>query len=134
MNNYITITDSFNSDIIDNDIIVPNKSYFNIYNNSIEEPFHKFWFYVDNCKLTNIYNEHNIYRFAINNKNEKNKKLLDYLKKLFEHIQSLFSKIYNNITFEFPWKEYDKYPFLMNFFSSSNTLFIDSKQNNKNKR
>ena len=38
MNNYITITDSFNSDIIDNDIIVPNKTYFNIYNNSISHP------------------------------------------------------------------------------------------------
>jgi len=132
MNNYITVTDNFNSEIIDNDIIVPNKTYFNIYNNSIEEPFHKFWFYVDNAKLTNIYKEHNVYRFAINNKNEKNKKLLDYLKKLFEYIKTLFNKIYTNISVEIPWKEYENYPYLMNYFSNESTIYVDSKNENTN--
>lgn len=132
MNNYITATDNFNSEIIDNDIIVTNKTYFNIYNNSIEEPFHKFWFHVDNAKLTNIYKEHNIYRFAINNKNEKNKKLLDYLKKLFEYIKTLFNKIYKNISVEIPWKEYENYPYLMNFFSNESTIYVNPKDENKN--
>ena len=132
MNTHITLIDTFKPDIVDHDIIVPNKTYFNIYNNSLDEPFHKFWFYIENAKLMNIYGENSIFRFALNNKNEKNKKLIDYLKKLFEYIQSLFIKTYPDITFEIPWKEYENYPYLMNFFVNTNTICMDSKQNNKN--
>jgi hypothetical protein len=132
MNNYITITDSFNTDIIDNDPIISSKIFFNIYNNSIEEPFHKFWFNIENAKLINIYTENNIYRFAINNKIEKNKKVMDYLKNTFDYIQKLFIKVFPDITIEYPWKENENYPYLINFFSTNNTIFIDSKENDKN--
>lgn len=132
MNSHITITDVFKSDIVDHDIIVSNKSYFNIYNNSLDEPFHKFWFYIENAKLMNMYNENSIFRFALNNKNEKIKKLIDYLKKLFEYLQILFNRTYPDISFEIPWKEYDKYPYLMNFFVNDNTICLDSNQNSKN--
>ena len=132
MKTHITLTDTFKSDIVDHDIIVPTKSYFNIYNNSLDEPFHKFWFYIENAKLMNIYNENSIFRFALNNKNEKNKKLIDYLKKLFEYIRSLFVRTYPDITFDIPWKEYDNYPYLMNFFANNNTICMDSNQSNKN--
>jgi hypothetical protein len=132
MNTHITNTDTFKPDIVDHDIIVPNKLYFNIYNNSLDEPFHKFWFYIENAKLMNIYGENSIFRFALNNKNEKNKKIIDYLKKLFKYIQSLFIKTYPDITFEIPWKENDNYPYLMNLFVNTNTICMDSKQNSKN--
>lgn len=131
MNTHITITDTFKPSIVDHDIIVQNKTYFNIYNNSLDEPFHKFWFYIENAKLMNIYNENNIFRYALNNKNEKIKKIIDYLKKLFEYIQSLFIKTYPDITFEIPWKEYENYPYLMNFFVNTNTICMDSTQNSK---
>jgi len=45
-------------------------------------------------------------------------------------VQTCALPIYINI--EIPWKEYDNYPFLMNFFSNNNTICIDSKQNTKN--
>jgi hypothetical protein len=131
MNSHISITDTFKSEIVDHDIIVSNKSYFNIYNNSLDEPFHKFWFYIENAKLINLYNENSIFRFALNNKNEKNKKMIEYLKKLFEYLQTLFQRSYPNISVDIPWKEYENYPYLMNFFINNNTFYLDSKQNSK---
>jgi hypothetical protein len=132
MNNRITYIDKFDSGIVDHDIIVPNKYYFNVYNNSLDEPFHKFWFFIENAKLTNIYNENSIFRFALNNKSEKNKILIDYLKKLFSHIKSLFEKMYPEIEVEIPWKENVNYPYLINFFANNSTICLDSEKNTKN--
>lgn len=132
MNNHIAQIDKFNSDTIDHDIIVPNKTYFNIYNNSLDEPFHKFWFFIENAKLINIYDEHTVFRFALNNKSDKNKKLIEYLKNLFNHIKKLFLKIYPEIVVNIPWKEYENYPYLINFGASNNTICIDPSQNSKN--
>ena len=132
MNNHIAQTDKFNSETIDHDIIVPNKTYFNVYNNSLDEPFHKFWFFIENAKLTNIYSENCIFRFALNTKSDKNKKLIEYLKNLFEYIKNLFIKTYPEIVVDFPWKESNNYPCSINFVANNNTLYLDSLQNSKN--
>jgi hypothetical protein len=132
MNNHITQIDKFSPDIIDHDIVVPNKTYFNIYNNSLDEPFHKFWFFIENAKLINIYNENSVFRFALNTKSDKNKKLIEYLKNLFEYVKKLFICTYPDIIIENPWKEYDNYPCLINFIANSNTICLDSKENSKN--
>ena len=121
----ITNTDVFKPEIVDHDIIVPKKNYFNVYNNTIDEPFHKFYFYIGDAKLTNIYNE-NIYKFGLNNKNEKNKKLLEYMENLFSYIKSLFVNLYPEIIIELPWKEYDNYPNLINLFANDATIYIDA--------
>ena len=131
MNNHIITIDKFNHEIIDHDIIVKDKTFFNIYNNSIDEPFHKFWFLIENAKLTNIYNENTVLRFALNNKSEKNKKLLDYLNELFEYLKKLFINIYPEIIIETPWKENENYPYLIYFNTNNNTICLDTKQNNK---
>lgn len=132
MNNHITQIDKFNSETIDHDIIVSNKTYFNIYNNSLDEPFHKFWFFIENAKLTNIYNENSVFRFALNNKSDKNKKLIEYLKNLLEYIKNLFIGTYPEIVVDTPWKEYDNYPCMINFIANDNTICLDSKENTKN--
>jgi hypothetical protein len=130
-NSHITLTEIFKPEIVDYDSIVPNKMFFNVYNNSLDEPFHKFWFYIENAKLINNFDD-NILRFALNHKNEKIKKIITYLKNLFDYIQSLFKKMYEDITIEIPWKEYDNYPYLMNFSIHKNTICMDTKQENKN--
>ena len=131
MNSHIAVTDNFNSIHIDHDIIVPDKVYFNIYNNSLDEPFHKFWFYVENAKFINSYSDNNVFRFAFNNKNEKIKKVFTYIKNIFEHMKSLFQKIYPDIVIDMPWKEYENYPYFLNFFLSENCLVLDKENNNK---
>ena len=57
---------------------------------------------------------------------------MDYLKNLFEYIKTLFNKIYTNISVEIPWKEYENYPYLMNFFSNETTIYVNPKDENKN--
>lgn len=122
----ITNVDIFKPEMVDHDIIVLKKNYFNIYNNTIDEPFHKFYFYINDAKLTNIYNE-NIYRFGINSKNEKNKKLFEFMTNLFNHVKKLFVNLYPEIEIELPWKEYENYPHLINLFSSESSLYINAK-------
>lgn len=129
--NHITNINNFNISDIDYDHIVINKTYFNIYNNRVDEPLHKFWFLVDNVRFINSYFNNGIMRFALNNKNEKNIKIINYIKKLLNHLQSLFSKIYQNITIDFPWKEYENYPYLLNVSLSKDSIFIDANKNKK---
>ena len=81
--NKITNVEKFNANIIDHDPIVETKKFFNIYNNSIDEPFHKFWFHIENAKFINAYNDPvTTIRFAFNNKNDQIKKQITYWSEL----------------------------------------------------
>ena len=120
LTNQITKLDNFDPNILDHDPIIESKKYFNIYNNSIDEPLHKFWFLAENAKFINIYNSTNqttntIIRFALNNKNEKTKKLITYWKELGKHLEKTFDKTFSNIIIEYPWKDIENYPCMMNF-------------------
>jgi len=139
----LTKIDNFNENIIDHDTIVENKKYFNIYNNSIDEPLHKFWFLIENTKFINIYDQTNTnsnlsnntnqtIRFALNSKNEKTKKLLNYIQNLANHIQKLFDKTFKEIIIDYPWKNMENYPCMMNFTINENTIYTN--ESNKPKQ
>ena len=77
---YITNINNFNINIIDHEKFNINKDIYNLYNNTIEDPLHKFWFIIDSAKYINNYYDYNILKFVINDKNIKIKKTLDFIK------------------------------------------------------
>ncbi len=126
----ITDINNFNEKQVDNDAINENKTYFSIYNNKINQPFHKFWFTLSNCKYFTNYNDYATIRFALNNKSNNVQKFIEFMKKLSEYLKKLFEKTFDSVNIDLPWKEFNNYPFLLTFYTNSEIIFVDSNQNN----
>ncbi len=126
----ITDINNFNEKQVDNDVINENKTYFSIYNNKINQPFHKFWFTLSNCKYFTNYNDYSTIRFALNNKSNSVQKFIDFIKKLSEYLKKLFEKTFDSVTVDLPWKEFNNYPFLLSFYTNNEIIFVDSNKNN----
>jgi hypothetical protein len=130
---HLTNVNSFDNKNIDIENITIEKTIYSIYNNSISEPFHNFWFLVDNCKFFKSYiNKNNSYSlvFVLNNKYEKHKKVLIYIKQLLEHIKLSCEKKYEIINYNLPWTENENYPISIYFQYNTDSLFINYENNN----
>lgn len=126
---FITDTNNFNEKQVDNDVITENKTYFSIYNNKINQPFHKFWFTLSNCKYFTSYNGYSTLRFAFNNKSNSSQKFIQFIKKLSDYLKKIFEKTFDDVTIDCPWKEFQNYPFLLTFYTNNDLIFVDSNQN-----
>jgi len=120
----------FTKSQLDHDLkISKSKLYYNIYNNKISEPLHKFWFSVPNIKYSNNYSDFKTIRFLMNNKNENISKLINYIKDIGDYMVEKLSPIFSNVSIDYPWKESTQYPYIFTFFTNTNTVFIDSSGN-----
>ena len=124
--NYIIDTENiiFIDSIIDHDRFINNKEIYDVYNNRVDEPLHKFWFILDTTKYLNSYYEYNILIFLINNKNNKIKKTIDYIQNIAETIKQKYiaylieSDIsFDNVIIDLPIKQYDNYPSIIKFYN-----------------
>lgn len=125
----VTDINNFDEKQVDNDVISENRNYFSIYNNKISHPFQKFWFTLSNAKYFTNYNDYSTIRFALNNKSTQIEKFINWIKKLSEYLKKLFSRTFDGVKVELPWKEYDNYPFLLSFFTNNDLVFMDSNKN-----
>ena len=125
MTTHITKTDKFNEKIIDHDI-AEKKVFYNLYNNSIVEPLHKFWFYIENAKVINKYSSERgeSFRFALNNKTDNVIKFTEYIKNIIEYVKNIISS--STINIEYPWKEYVHYPTLISLMSNQDTKYLNN--------
>ncbi len=137
---YLTnINNNFDKNIIDHENFNINKDIYNLYNNTIEEPLHKFWFILDSAKYINNYYDYNILKFVINDKNTKIKKTLDFIKNISENIKNKYINFLtennieidnlNNITVELPFKQNENYPCILNLNNKELSMFTND--NNK---
>lgn len=115
----------FKNTQLDHDSITKSKFYYKIYNNKISEPLQKFWFSVPNIKYSNNYSDYNTIRFLMNNKNETIINLINYIKDIGTYLVEKFSPYYENLSIDYPWKEYEQYPYIFTFFTNNSTLFVD---------
>jgi hypothetical protein len=138
--NYIVDTDNilFNDSIIDHEKFILNKEIYDIYNNKIDEPLHKFWFVFDTTKFLNSYYEYNILTFVINNKNNKIKKTINFIEKITETIKQKYISYltandinYDNIYIELPIKQYDNYPSIIKLYNKKNLIYNENNQKEK---
>ena len=130
MDKLITKINSFNNNSIDFEPINNSKNIYNIYNNSVDIPFHKFWFHLDNTKFVNMYYDFSTLRFAINAKNNKVKKTIEYIKNIANYMTDVFKQknIYDNITIDLPIKETSNYPVIISL-KNKLTSMVDSNNN-----
>lgn len=105
----------FKSSQLDHEQISKSKYYYKIYNNKISEPLHKFWFSVPNIKYSNNYSNYSTIRFLMNNKNDTILNLINYIKDIGTYLVEKFSPHYQNISIDYPWKEYNQYPYIFTF-------------------
>jgi hypothetical protein len=134
--NYIVDTDnSFNDSIIDHEKFMINKEIYDIYNNKIDEPLHKFWFIFDSSKFLNNYYEYNILTFVINDKNIKINKTINYIKKITENIKEKYINYLNinniefkNIEIELPIKQYDNYPSIIKLYNKKKSIHNENNE------
>jgi len=104
LQSHLTI-EEFDNKYIDIDRITKEKTIYNIYNNSIKEPYHNFWFLADHCKFLKTYeNKKNIYSlvFSFNSKYEKHKNILSTITKILEHVKNICKSKYVNIDYISP--------------------------------
>ena len=127
--NILTNYNKFDEKQVDYEYINKEKLYYNIYNNKINQPLQKFWFKCDKVKFSNQYNDYKTIKMLINNKNNESIKLITFIKNLSEFIRQKLSSVFENITLDLPWKEYDNYPYLFNFYTNKNTIFVDENKN-----
>jgi len=135
--NYIIDTDNtiFDDSILDHEKFINNKEIYDIYNNRVDEPLHKFWFKLDTTKFLNCYYDYNILTFVINDKNSKIKKTIDYINKIAETIKqkyilylNLTNIDYDNIDIELPIKQYDNYPSIIKFYNKKKSIYNENNQ------
>ena len=135
--NYIVDIENslFNDSIIEHEKFMINKEIYDIYNNKIDEPLHKFWFVLDLSKFLNSYYEYNILTFVINDKNIKIKKTIDYIQKLSETIKQKYISYlvannisYDNIDIELPIKQYDNYPSIIKLYNKKKSIYNENNQ------
>jgi hypothetical protein len=134
---YIIDTENtiFVNSIIDHERFINNKEIYDIYNNKIDEPLHKFWFVFDTTKFLNCYYEYNILTFVINDKNNKIKKTIDYIQKIAETIKQKYishlletETSYDNIDIEIPIKQYDNYPSIIKLYNKKKSIHNENNQ------
>lgn len=125
MNKLITKINSFNNNSIDFEPINNSKNIYNIYNNTVDVPFHKFWFYLDNTKYINMYYDFSTLRFGINAKNNTVKQTIDYIKNIANHMADVFKQknIYDNINIDLPIKETENYPIIISLKNKLSSFF-----------
>ena len=123
----ITDTNKFECEQLDHDIINFNKTFYNIYNNKINQALHKFVFLLNNVKFIKI-NQNQI-TFAINNKNIFINKFILFFKDLSNEIKKIFQSNFKNIALVEPWKEAFNYPYLLNVFIGNKFIIIDKDKN-----
>ena len=123
---YLTKVNKFDPKSIDFEQIKKDKSIYNIYNNSIREPFHNFWFLLNNCKFIKLYeNDKSMsIKIALNDKNDKHNKTLEYIKDIIKFIHSECLNVFPKITYEVPWKNDDNYPIILTLYCKE-LLFLD---------
>ncbi len=124
LENFITKTDKFDSLQVDHELINCSKSYFSIYNNKVPKPFHNFWFMLKNTKFKNEYNDYCILRFGLNHKETEVIRFISFFKELSMYLKNIFSKTFEDISIDLPWKEYENYPYMLSIFSNENTVFL----------
>ena len=122
----------FKNSQLDYEKISKTKLYYKIYNNKISEPLHKFWFSIPNIKYSNNYSDFNTIRFYMNNKNENIFNLINFIKDIGNSLIEKFSSSFENISIDYPWKEYEQYPYIFSFFTNNTTLFVDFEGNELN--
>ena len=117
----------FNPSILEIDNVTLASENFNVYNNTKEQPYHKFWFMLDNLKFINLFcqKNYNYIRFAINNKTEKNMKFIKYFNDILEFLKNKLKPQFPDIIINYPWKE-NEYPFTILFLSNITTIISDS--------
>ena len=122
-----SVTTDFNPLLMETDTITQGSENFNLYNVTKEQPYHKFWFMVDNLKFINLYcrKDYNLIRFAINNKTEKNMKFIKYLTDILECLKNKLKNQIPDIGINYPWKE-NEYPYTILFLSNITTIMSDS--------
>jgi hypothetical protein len=133
--NYIINTENsnFNDSILDHEKFMNNKEIYDIYNNGVDEPLHKFWFVLDTTKFLNSYYEYKILTFVINDKNNKIKKTIDYIQKIAETIKQKYilylitnDIIYDNVDVEIPIKQYDNYPSIIKLYNKKKSIYDEN--------
>jgi hypothetical protein len=123
--NILTNYNKFDEKQVDYENINKEKFYYNIYNNKINQPLHKFWFSLKKVKFSNQYNNYKTIKMLINNKSNDSIKLISFIKNLSNFMINKMSNTFPNITLDLPWKEYDNYPFLFNFYTNSKSLVVN---------
>jgi len=135
--NYIIDTENtiFINNIIDHERFINNKDIYDVYNNRIDEPLHKFWFILDTTKYLNNYYEYNILTFVINNKNNKIKKTIDYIQNIAETIKQKYIAYlieedisFDNVIIDLPIKQYDNYPSIIKFYNKKKLIQNENNQ------
>ena len=135
--NYIVDTENslFIDSIIDHEKFINNKEIYDVYNNKIDEPLHKFWFVFDTTKFINSYYEYNILTFVINDKNNKIKKTIDYIQKIAETIKQKYiiylttnDIIFDNVYIDVPIKQYDNYPSIIKLYNKKKSIYNENNQ------
>jgi hypothetical protein len=133
--NYIIDTENaiFIDSILDHEKFMNNKEIYDIYNNRVDEPLHKFWFILDTTKFLNSYYEYNILTFVINDKNNKIKKTIAYIQKIAETIKQKYilylitnNIIYDNVDIEIPIKQYDNYPSIIKLYNKKKSIYDEN--------
>lgn len=127
---FITNTNNFDSKQIDHEPLSNTKQWLNIFNNKINQPFHKFWFRILNVKFMNEFQNWKTIRFAVNNKSTEVKRLLKFFSNMMEYLKKIIEEFFPNVIFDCPWKESDNYPHIFSFFNSSEIIFVDTFEKN----
>jgi hypothetical protein len=131
MNNHITDTNyEFNKSILEYDLITLDNNIFNIYNNTKEQVYHKFIFVLNELKYIHKFNNKNNsnIKFIFNNKTEKNKRFVKYIKDIAEHLKLLLLKIYPNMNIIYPWNE-NEYPYSLYLINDKTSIITDMEKN-----
>ena len=135
--NYIIDTENtiFIDSIIDHERFINNKEIYDVYNNRVDEPLHKFWFILDTTKYLNNYYEYNILTFVINNKNNKIKKTIDYIQNITETIKQKYIAYlieadisFDNVVIDLPIKQYENYPSIIKFYNKKKLIQNENNQ------
>ena len=135
--NYIIDTENtiFFNNIIDHERFINNKEIYDVYNNKVDEPLHKFWFILDTTKYLNSYYEYNILTFVINNKNNKIKKTIDFIQNIAETIKQKYTAYlieedisFDNVIIDLPIKQYDNYPSIIKFYNKKKLIQNENNQ------
>jgi hypothetical protein len=137
--NLITNTDIFDSNNIDHDLVKEDTKFINLYNNTMNKPFQKFWFIINDASFIHDYDNFKTICFAFNSKSNKNKKLVLYVKNIEDFVDKLCKDKIKNYMIQPPWKSSFNYPYIVNFkniikkFHDQNGDEIKMKELNKNK-
>lgn len=126
---HLTNTDKFDIKHIDIENITNKKNIYGIYNNTIKEPYHNFWFLADNCKFLKIYenknNSHSLV-FSLNTKYEQHRNILSVINNILEHIKNTCIPIYEKINYTLPWNNNENFPASLYFRYNNESLYLNN--------